>query len=56
MPSEGLEENIFISFAAFDGIKYSLACPCVTPISASIFKWPSPLLAFIYQVYLSFLL
>ena len=56
MPSEGPEENILFSFAAFDDIKYALACPCMTPISASIFTWPSPLLASIYQMYLSFVL
>lgn len=44
LPSEALGENLFLPLLASGGSRSSLACGCVTQISAFLFTWPLCLL------------
>ena len=42
-PRRALEENLSLASSSFWCLQVPLACGCITPVSASVFTWPSPL-------------
>lgn len=41
LPLEALRENLFLVSSSVCGCQHSLACGHITPVSASVFTWPS---------------
>lgn len=41
LPPKAPRENLSFAFSSFGGSEHPLACSSITPVSASIFTWPS---------------